>query len=117
MLDATRELLLGVQDAIVELLDDGQELPVGRPPFSPILDALEQCSSELTSREAIVFEAFGAVCRDHLALDPETVLRAHLGELHVGMLGVDQLEGAKPDTEALREWREMFARKWRERVE
>jgi hypothetical protein len=49
------------------------------------------------SREATVFEAFAAACRDQLGLDPETVLRAHLGELDAGMLGLDQLEETKPD--------------------
>jgi hypothetical protein len=117
MLDATRKLLLWVQNTIVELLDDEPDSPASRPPFATILHAIEQCSSELRSQEATVFEAFGAVCRDQLGLDPQTVLRAHLGELHAGMLGLlDQLDGAKPDNRALREWREMFASKWRERI-
>jgi hypothetical protein len=117
MLDATRGLLLWVQNIIVELLDDEPDSPASRPPFAAILHAIEQCSSELRSQEATVSEAFGAVCRDQLGLDPQTVLRAHLGEMHAGMLGLDQLDGAKPDNRALREWREMFASKWRERVE
>jgi hypothetical protein len=57
------------------------------------------------------------MCRDELQLDPQTVLRAHLGELYTGMLDLDQLDGTKPDAAALREWRAMFAEKWRDRVE
>jgi hypothetical protein len=116
MLDAVRGLLLAVHDAAAEI-DEDHGPTVSRPPDRPLLKALERGSSEVRSRAAAVFEGFAAVCRDQLQLDPQTVLRAHLGDLHVGMLGLEQLDGAKPDRAALRDWRELFARKWRERVE
>jgi len=113
-LEAIRELLLWVQDALAEL-DEGSP-PVGQLPFAPILHAIEQRTSELRSQEATVFEAFGMMCRDHLGLDPHTLLRAHLGELHTAKLGLDQLEETTLDTGMLREWRELFARTWRELI-
>jgi hypothetical protein len=41
---------------------------------------------------------------------------AFLGPLHHDALGLDQLDGAKPDKAALGEWRSLFRRKWREEV-
>jgi hypothetical protein len=78
--------------------------------------AFDAAEAILRSQAAAVLAAFSAVCRDGLGLDPECVLRAHLGPLLVEQLGLDQLDGAKPDREALAAWREMLARKWAERV-
>jgi hypothetical protein len=78
--------------------------------------AFDRAQEHIRSQAAAVYEAFCRVCREELRVAPKTVLRAFLGPLHHDALGLDQLDGAEPDEEALGEWREMFARKWRERV-
>jgi hypothetical protein len=115
-LDAVRRVLLAVEDAAARF-DEDQGHAVRRPPAWAFLKEVDRCSSKLRSQAAAVFEGFAAVCRDQIGLEPQTVLRAHLGDLQVATLGLQQLDGAKPDRAALRDWRELFVRKWRERVE
>jgi hypothetical protein len=64
-----------------------------------------------------LYLAFERVCRDEMRLEPESVLRAHLGALEADAIeGVGGLKGAKPDRAAVRRWRELFERVWRARV-
>ena len=61
---------------------------------------------------AAVYEAFAAVCRERLAVEPDVVLRAHLGPLYVERLGVDLVGEAEPDEGAVCVWRDLFERRW-----
>jgi hypothetical protein len=86
------------------------------PPDAPMVRATAEVSAKLRSEAAAVYEAFAKVCRDEMGLEPAIVLRAHLGPLHVAMLGLEALDGVKPDKAAMRQWHEMFERTWRRRV-
>jgi hypothetical protein len=120
MLAAVRETLphaiaLGVD---VGVPDPGELEPedVERIIEKTLGRAFDGAQEHIRSQAAAVYEAFCRVCREELRVEAETVLRAFLGPLHHDALGLDQLDGAEPDEDALGEWREMFARKWRERV-
>jgi hypothetical protein len=120
MLAAVRETL---PHAVALGVDVGVEDPgqLGPEDVSRIVDetfgrAFDQAEGHIRSQAAAVYEAFALTCREEMGVEPETVLRAYLGPLHHETLGLAQLEGAKPDPEALASWREMFGRKWRERV-
>jgi hypothetical protein len=43
------------------------------------------------------------------------VVTAHVGEGYVAEMELDQLDGVEPGKH-VDQWRELFARKWRERV-
>jgi hypothetical protein len=78
--------------------------------------AFDAAKAILRSQAAAVLAAFSAVCRDGMGLEPECVLHAHLGPLVVEQLGLDELDGAKPDGEALAAWRlaPRLTRGWRQ---
>jgi hypothetical protein len=78
--------------------------------------AFDKVEDNIRSRAAAVYEAFCRVCREEMAVEPETAFAAFLGPLHREALGLEQLDRAQADEEELSAWREMFARKWRERV-
>jgi hypothetical protein len=63
-----------------------------------------------------VYLAFELVCLQEMRLEPESVLRAHLGALEPEAIETGGLKGAKPDRAAVRRWRELFERVWRARV-
>jgi hypothetical protein len=75
-----------------------------------------ETEDHIRSEAAAVYGAFSGLCRTEIGLEPELVLRAFLGPLHHEALGLEELDGAEPDQEALSMWSEMFARKWAERV-
>jgi hypothetical protein len=100
-------------EAEAETVPDGTPDEVGD---APIVRTAAGASAQLRSEAAAVYEAFAKVCRDEMGLEPDVVMQAHLGPLHVAMLGLDALDGVKPDKAHLADWHEMFRRKWRERV-
>jgi hypothetical protein len=83
----------------------------------PFLAGLERAAAAMRSHAATVYAAFRTVCRNELGLEPETVLRAHLGDFHVAQLRLDELEGAKPHKARQCEWSDKLRRHWRERIE
>jgi hypothetical protein len=120
MLEAVRETLpravaLGVDVGVEEpgeLTPEAIEGIVGET----LGRAFDRVEEHLRSEAAAVLEGFARVCRDEMRVEPETVLRATLGPLYLGMLAIDRLAGAKPDTAQLKDWHAMFARKWAQRV-
>jgi hypothetical protein len=120
MLCAIRETL---PHAVALGVDIGVEDPGDLTPedVSRIVDetlgqVFDKAENWLRSAAAAVYEAFARVCRDEMGVDPETVLKATLGPLYLDALGLDQLDGGKPDKAQLEEWHALFTRKWRERV-
>jgi hypothetical protein len=113
-----RAVAIGV-DAAVETDAAAEELTpedVERIVGETLGRAFDKVEARFRAEAAAVLEAFYRLCREEMGLEPETVLKATLGPLYLGLLGLDQLDGAKPDTAQLKEWHAMFARKWRERV-
>jgi len=82
----------------------------------PLVSAFATAREELRSEAAAVYGGFAAVCRRDMRLEPDVVLRAHLGPLIVEQLGIDELDGAKPDKRQLADWRGLFARQWSHRT-
>jgi hypothetical protein len=120
MLAATRETLphavaLGV-DVGTEDFEELTPEDVADIVAETMGKAFDKAEEHLRSQAAAVHEAFARVCREEMGVEPKTVLKATLGPLYLDMLGLDQLDGAEPDREALAAWREMFGRKWRKRV-
>jgi len=62
----------------------------------PAIQAVREAAQRTAREAAALWQAFGAVCREEIGLDPEVVLRAHLGPI-VDMLDLDQLDDAEPD--------------------
>jgi hypothetical protein len=75
-----------------------------------------EAEDQIRSQAAAVYGAFGRVCREEMGVEPQTMLKANLGPLYHEALGLDKLDGAKPDKAALAGWHSLFQRKWRERV-
>jgi hypothetical protein len=120
MLAAVRETL---PHAVALGVDVGVEEPGELAPedVSRIVDetlgqAFDKAEDHIRSQAAAVYEAFALTCREEMGVEPEVVLRAYLGPLYHDALGLDQLDGAEPDEDALSGWHEMFVRKWAERV-
>ena len=120
MVAAVRETL---PHAVAIGVDAGAEEPGELTPedVSRIVEetlgrAFDKAEDWLRSQAAAVLAAFGEVAREHMGLEPEVVLRSTLGPLLLEQLDLSEVEGAEPDEEALAAWREMFARKWRDRV-
>jgi hypothetical protein len=117
MLETVRELLLKSQVALEILAAeaagdavDDEELLARAADWS-LLEALAQADGQIRAGAAAVYEAFARVCRQEMGLEPEVVLRAH-----VGPLDLDVLEGTKPAKAELADWHELFERQWRKRV-
>jgi len=78
--------------------------------------AFNEAESLIRSQAAAALVGFERVCKIEMRLDAGTVLLAHLGPLHVAQLGLEQLEGVKPDRREVADWQETLTRKWRERI-
>jgi hypothetical protein len=61
-------------------------------------------------------QRFARSAAKEMGLDPELVLRAHLGPL-VDQLELEELDAVKPDRNACAAWGEVFTGVWRKRVE
>jgi hypothetical protein len=122
MLRASRESLrraLGLGLEVVAEVGD-EERPTDEEAdraSEPLVAALAELEQDIKRKAAAVLVAFGEVCRSQMALKPAVVLRAHLGQLGVEQLRLDELEGVEPEEEAVDLWRERFERKWREFIE
>jgi hypothetical protein len=81
---------------------------------APLLKAFEAAADEQRASGAAILEAFAAVCRKQLRLEPEVVLRSHLGP-YVDRLRLDEFDRAKPDKAAVRRWRELYEAHWNRR--
>jgi hypothetical protein len=117
MLRATRALAGTVAAAVAhEVHEETPEVPLEEASSAALAAAersFAEAEGQVRSRAAAVFEAFRRVCRE-MRLEPEVVLRAHLGPL-VDEFGLDELAGVKPDKKTLAGWSEVFTRAWRER--
>lgn len=97
-----------------ELVDHAARAVAGETVKSPLSAAFDGAAHEFRADGGAVFQAFAVVCRRQLRLEPETVLRAHLGP-YVEQLGLGEFERAKPDRAAVREWRDVFETYWARR--
>jgi hypothetical protein len=103
MLEVTNEFVGRAERAVSDEADT-----------SPLMRAFDVAADELRADGAAVVEAFAAVCRRRMRLEPEAVLRAHLGP-YAERLDLDEFQRAKPDKAAVRQWREVFQAHWARR--
>jgi hypothetical protein len=115
MLAVTGDLVARAMTAGAAVASDKAGEAVDEAARPVFVDAFDTAAGQLRAEAAAVLQAFGDVCRQEMRLEPDTVLRAHLGPPLVDMLGLDELD-AKPDKTALRQWRELFERTWRRRL-
>ena len=66
-------------------------------------------------RLATVWQAFASVCRKEIPVDPKTVIAATFGREYATLHAeeVDQAAAAPVEEQALAEWRDLLARRWR----
>jgi hypothetical protein len=116
MLAVTSDLVARAMGAGAALADEEAGAAVEDAARPVLVKTFDAAAEQVRAEAAAVYEAFGQVCRSEMGLEPETVLRAHLYGPYLETLGLDQLEGAKPDKTTVRQWRDMFERKWRRRL-
>jgi hypothetical protein len=120
LLTAVPELFAGafVVGATVwaEADDEGQAAVEETARELPAMRACAEVAARSASESAAVLAAFAAICRERMGLEPDVVLRAHLGPTMVAQFGLDELDGVKPDKAQLADWRDLFERQWRRRT-
>jgi hypothetical protein len=107
--EADPDAVLADFDAVL-----AEELPKAQD--TSVYHAIETARCEQLAKAAAAWTAFSEVCRDELGVEPVVVLSAQMGEELVKTLGVDELDGVKPDKAALGGWRDVFRRGLGERL-
>ena len=114
-----RALVLGVESALaaLEAVPSEEELAEAHRAVddSSLAKMFEDVLASDLAQAAAVWQAFDAVCREDMAVDPVTVIAAAFGRefatLHAEEF--DQVAAASADDQALADWRDLFARRWR----
>jgi hypothetical protein len=106
--DADPDTVVADFDAVL-----ADQLPKAKD--TPVYRAIEFARAGQLAKAAAAWTAFSDVCRDQLEMEPRVVLTAHVGKGYVAEMELGQLDGVGPGKH-VDQWRELFSRKWRERV-
>ena len=114
-----RALVFGMESALAALESVPSEEELAEVDEAIAESSLPKVFEELVASDlaqaAAVWQAFDSVCREDMGVDPVTVIAAAFGQefatLHAEEF--DQVAAAPADDQALADWRDLFARRWR----